>query len=379
MKTNILATAAALSDQDLLARLDLLASREREASVDLVAHLAALDTRPALYAAQGYGSLFTYCIQALRLSEDATCNRIEAARACRRFPLILDLLASGEVSLTSVRLLGRHLTPENHEAVLARARGRSRRNIEALVAELAPRPDVPSSVRKLPTFTATPSAPATPAQLVAKSSEPAPAVASPTPFVLTSRPTPRPIVQATAPERYRVQFTIGRETHERLRRMQALLRREIPDGDPAAIFDCALKLLEKKVEKTKLGAADRPRPRVIRPGTDKRGRTEALPSRDVPREVQRAVDRRDAGQCAFVSPSGRRCTERTFLEFHHIQAYAKKGPATVANISLRCWRHNQYEAELVFGPHRPRSSPSGGSSSPVHLPQRGEPCTRAGG
>jgi hypothetical protein len=356
MKTNILAIAAALSDQDLLARLPLLAGREREGTVELVAHLAALDTRPAVYAAQGYGSLFGYCTQALRLSEDAACNRIEAARACRRFPVILDLLAAGEVTLTSIRLLGRHLTPANHQAVLAKASRRSRREIEALVAELAPRPDVPTSVRKLPTVTATPSGSATPAP-VATSPEPAPAMAAwPAAFVLTPRPTARPIVQATAPGRYRVQFTIGPETHERLRRMQALLRREIPDGDPAAIFDCALKLLEKKVEKTKLGAADRPRPRVIRPGTDKRVRTDALPSRDVPREVKRTVDRRDTGQCAFVSPSGRRCTERTFLEFHHLQAYAKKGPATVANISLRCWRHNQYEAELVFGPHRPRSS-----------------------
>jgi hypothetical protein len=60
--------------------------------------------------------------------------------------VILDLLASGEVSLTSVRLLGRHLTPDNHQAVLGRASGRSRQQIEALVAELAPQPDVRSSV-----------------------------------------------------------------------------------------------------------------------------------------------------------------------------------------------------------------------------------------
>jgi hypothetical protein len=51
---NILAIAAGLSDQDLLARLHLLARTEREASVELVAHLAALDTRPAVYAAQAY-------------------------------------------------------------------------------------------------------------------------------------------------------------------------------------------------------------------------------------------------------------------------------------------------------------------------------------
>src|ERR1044071_5831635 len=138
MKTNILTTAANLSDRDLLARLEMLAGREREVLVELVAHLAALDSRSALYASQGYGSLFSYCTQALRLSEDAACNRIEAARACRRFPVILDLLASGAVTLTAVRLLGRHLTPENHRAVLDKAKHRSRQQIDILVAELAP-------------------------------------------------------------------------------------------------------------------------------------------------------------------------------------------------------------------------------------------------
>jgi len=346
MKTNILAAAAGLSDQDLLVRLEALAGKEREASVELVAHLAALDVRPAVYAAQGYGSLFRYCTQALRLSEDAACNRIEAARACRRFPVILDLLALGQVTLTAVRLLGRHLTPDNHRAVLAKASGRSRQQIEALIAELAPRPDVPTSVRKLPTFPATPSSSATPGH--AASGVPIAAVA-PSPAVFITAP--RPIVQATAPERYRVQFTIGEDTHEKLRRVQGLLRREIPDGDPGAIFDRALSLLLETVEKKKLGAAARPRSRAsIRPGTDGSVGKPALRSRDVPREVKRAVWRRDAGQCAFVAPGGRRCSERTFLEFHHVQPHAKQGPATVANISLRCWRHNQYEAELIFGP-----------------------------
>jgi hypothetical protein len=150
MNTNMLALASGLSDQDLLAHIGALAAKEREASVELVAHLAVLDTRPSLYASQSCGSLFGYCTEVLRLSEDAACNRIEAARACRSFPVILDHLASGAMSLTSVRLLRRHLTPENHQAVLARACGRRRREVEALVAELAPRPDVPPSVRKLP-------------------------------------------------------------------------------------------------------------------------------------------------------------------------------------------------------------------------------------
>jgi hypothetical protein len=344
MNTNVLATAAALSDQDLLARLRALAGREREASVELVAHLAALDARPAAYLAHGYGSLFAYCTQALRLSEDAACNRIETARACRRFPVILDLLAAGEMTLTSVRRLGRYLTPENHQGVLEKARRATREDLDILVAVLAPRPDARSLVRKLPTAT-----PAPPAEVgMGIPSEPVATIpASPAPPVAS----PRPIVQPTAPERYRVQFTIGESTREKLRRLQALLRREIPSGDPGVIFDRAVTLLLEHVENKKLGVTPRPRsrPPIRRKTDDEDIRTPPPPSRDVPRAIKRAVWKRDGGQCAFVSVEGRRCTERTFLQFHHVEAYAKQGPATVENISLRCRPHNQYEAELVFG------------------------------
>jgi hypothetical protein len=131
-----------------------------------------------------------------------------------------------------------------------------------------------------------------------------------------------------------------------------------------AIFDRALTVLLDKVEKTKLGAADKPRPNQsirpgtdangpIRPGTDREVRKPGRASRHIPREVQREVWRRDGGQCAFVSPTGRRCTERTFVAFHHIDPYAMQGPPTVKNISPRCWSHNHYEAELIFGPHGP--------------------------
>jgi hypothetical protein len=355
MDTNLLALASGLSDQDLLARLAALAGKERQASVELVAHLAELDTRSSLYAAHGHGSLFTYCTEVLRLSEDAACNRIYAARACRRFPAILDALASGALSLTSVRMLSPHLTPENHEAVLARASGRSRREIEALVAEVAPRPDVPSSIRKLPGVT--PSAPtalsatASPAMEMKPTTVMAPDSAPPmsTPAVLPA--TRRPIVETTSPERYRVQFTIGKESHDTLRRVQALLRREIPDGDPGAIFDRAIALLLERVEKEKLGATTKPRaPRAIRPGADSQVSSGRLTSRHTASHVKRSAWRNDGGQCAFVSKDGRRCTERAFLEFHHMRPYALGGPTSTENISLRCRRHNQYEAELVFGP-----------------------------
>src|SRR6185369_5471846 len=112
--------------------------------------------------------------------------------------------------------------------------------------------------------------------------------------------------------RYRVQFTVGQETHDRLRRLQDLLRREIPDGDPGVIFDRAVSLLLEKVERKKLGQAAKPRPLPpIRPGTDRDAAEGPLPPRDPPNAVKRAVWARDEGRCAYVAPEGRRCAERT--------------------------------------------------------------------
>src|SRR5436190_20794268 len=148
-----------LSDQDLLAHLQLAAQTERRATAHLVALLIELDSR-RLYLSEGFPSLFVYCTDALHLSEPATYNRIEVARAARRFPIVLDGLAAGELTLASVKLLAPHLTPDNHRDVLAQVRHKSKRDIELLVAALHPRPDVPSAIRKLPASRqATPSAP----------------------------------------------------------------------------------------------------------------------------------------------------------------------------------------------------------------------------
>jgi 5-methylcytosine-specific restriction endonuclease McrA len=356
MITNMLASATAISNRDLLDRLPRLAACERTTAAQLVAHLAALDMRPDVYAAEGYGSLFAYCTRALRLSEDAACTRLAAVSACRRFPRILDQLASGTLSLTAVRRIGPHLTAENSESVLARAANRTRSEIDALVAELSPQPDVTPAVRKVPVRA--PAAPlATPSlQMLPDSSGPA----SPTPLaapraVATCPPAPatrRPVVQPSAPERYRMQFTIGREAYEQFRRLQALLRREIPSGDPGLIFEQSIGLLLEKVERSKLGRAAKPRQRAaIRSETYDSAGAGAFGSRHIPNEVRRAVWTRDGGRCAYVSGGATRCAEKAYLEFHHLVPYARGGLATVENIALRCSRHNQYEARLVFGGH----------------------------
>jgi 5-methylcytosine-specific restriction endonuclease McrA len=352
MMTNILATAATLSDDALLARVQLLAGRERQSTAELTAHLAELDTRPILVA-EGY-SLFTYCTKRLGLSEDAACTRIEVARAARRFPVILDRLGEGSLSLTAIRLLAPHLTADNHQEVLEAAGRRSKREVEVLVARLAPRPELPSSVRKLPDRTPAPmtvdsTKEQASRQLSALVNQGAIGGPMPATAALHPPPTRRPVVAPISYQRYQVQFTVGQETHDKLRRLQDLLRREIPNGDPATIIDRALTALLHDVERRKLAATSKAE-RAIRPGTDKLRERSIPGSRHVPAAIRRAVWRRDDSRCAFVSKSGHRCTERAFLELHHIHPYALGGPPTVENMALRCRRHNAYESELIFGP-----------------------------
>lgn len=145
----LLRVIARLPDGALRSRVERLAGRERRATTLLVAYLAELDAR-RLHLADGYPSLFAYCTQALHLSEYAAYHRIQAARAVRRFPVLLGELARGHLTLTTLSLLAPHLTAANLQALLAEARGASKRAVEALVARLQPRPPVPASVRRLP-------------------------------------------------------------------------------------------------------------------------------------------------------------------------------------------------------------------------------------
>ena len=140
---------ATLSDNDLLNPARSLAGAEREATASLIACLAEVDAR-RLYLGEGCSSLFAWCTEVLHLSGDAAYGRIEAARVARRYPVVLQALAAGSVTMTVVALLRPHLTDVNHRDLLAQAHHKSKRQVEQLVAALAPQPDVPATIRRLP-------------------------------------------------------------------------------------------------------------------------------------------------------------------------------------------------------------------------------------
>ena len=94
--------------------------------------------------------MFAYATEVLHLSEAEAYLRIAAARASREHPILLSMLADGRFHLTAIAKIAPHLTAENREGLLARAAHKSKREIEELVAEVSPRPDVPAVMRRLP-------------------------------------------------------------------------------------------------------------------------------------------------------------------------------------------------------------------------------------
>ncbi|HWM87583.1 MAG TPA: hypothetical protein VNO33_17135 [Kofleriaceae bacterium] len=302
----------ALSDDVLLSRLRALLARSRRVEADLVAHIAEVDAR-RLYLREACPSMHVYATERLHLSDAEAYLRITVARVSRRYPGALAMLADGRLHLSAIAKLAPHLREDSAEALRARAARRSKREIELLLAELAPQPDVPSLVRRLPSSAAPASAvQLRPERAIAGDAPRPPAPHSPAaalrPGVDPSKPAD--VLVPIAPARYRVQFTAGAELHDKIARAQALLRRQIPDGDLGAIVDRAMTSLLRELERARYSAT--PTPRTTASEVD------APPSsRHIPAAVQRAVWERDGGQCTFRDRKGQRCPARERLEFHH--------------------------------------------------------------
>jgi len=140
-----------------------------------------------------------------------------------------------------------------------------------------------------------------------------------------------------APQRVAFQFSADQETRELYEQYRALVSHEIPSGEMALVFKDALRIAVAERSKRKFAATSRPRP----------SRASASP-RHIPAAVKRAVCERDQGRCTFVSDAGKRCMERHFLEFDHIEPVARGGASTVENVRLLCRAHNQRAAERAF-------------------------------
>ena len=320
-----------LDKEHLLRDFSALVEKDRRDTATLLAYIAEIDRRK-LYLEHACPSMFAFCTTRFHMSEAVAARRIRAGRATCRFPCILGMVARGEIHLSGIHQLAGHLTEDNHKEVLKRAKHKSMREIERLIAELSPKPDVPTSIRALPIRKTENHLPIETAPASAPSAQPG--------RPLPSSATPPSRAVPLSPRRYKLQVTIGEQTRDKLNELQALLSHQIPDGDPAKIVERALDALLTETKKRKAALTNRPHRTQKKSGSK---------TRAIPAQARREVFNRDEGRCAFVDTEGRRCSSTWQVEFHHRIPYARGGTHDIDNVELRCRAHNQYEAELGYG------------------------------
>ena len=321
-----------IPDDELLLRLSQLMSQSRRVEADIVAHIAEVEER-RLYAREAFPSMFVYCMDVLHLSEAEAYLRIWASRASRKHPMLLTMLADGRLHLTAIVMLAPHLTGENRAGLLARATHLSKRQIAELIAEIAPRPDVPMVVRKLPErrrpsmagFLGVPSrgerpmldlgpdptlehrpdrvpsdgvavSPAWPSHAPAVALDVSTVAALPgasappvLPLTIASVWSPAvasrvsaPVVQPLSPGRYKVQFTASAEFHDKLEKLRALMGSRGPNCDLAAVIEQAVTEKLERLEARRFARTSAPRKADADTDADTGANTEAGSTRRPP-------------------------------------------------------------------------------------------------
>jgi hypothetical protein len=122
------------SAEEVLARFRSKLADEARATAQFIKELVEVEDL-GLHRQVACSSLFDFCTRRCGIGEGEARRRINAARLVRRFPILLDMIARGEISLSTLMTLRKYLTPSNHDELLRAASRKSRREIMALLSE----------------------------------------------------------------------------------------------------------------------------------------------------------------------------------------------------------------------------------------------------
>jgi hypothetical protein len=278
-----------LTDAELLTATRRLVGRSNQLLAGLLAHLGEVEAR-GIHRIRACSSLYTYCIYELRYSEDEAFRRVAAARLVRRFPVLLDAIAAGELHLTGLLMLGPHLTAENISQVLLRSKYRTKKEIARLVRELDPLPEVPPRIEPLgpPPARLVPKAPTweafvsslcpvrelspgdRPSDWVEDSNEGE--VVAPVGLALSDNEVvstragaggagdagQTPLAEPLSPQRYKVQFTAGEEYVKLVDEARALLSHSAPRATLDEIALRAMRAFVVELKRRKHAVVARP-------------------------------------------------------------------------------------------------------------------------
>ena len=281
-------------------------AKERQCVANFIASLVAYGTEE-LWRELGYRSLWDYLVRHLRLAKSSTYRRVTAVEMVQRFPRVLELLRSGQLSLRSLAKLRGVLTEENQEEVLNRAVGLSEEEAELLAVEYQPR-DIPRDTCRT---------------IQSEQGKLAPVADVSTQVPRGTLGPVREEVRPLTPTVCRLSANISPRVKQKLELAKGLLSHRVPEGDFETVLDAALDaLLEKELKKNRS---------------------------NIPVAVRREVYVRDEGRCTWPTADGKVCGSTKYIQFDHDLERCLGGPPTLTNVRLLCQSHNLEKAKLHLG------------------------------
>lgn len=295
-----------LSNLELTERIEILRGKERAIVLKFLLHLGEFDKRK-LYLEQGYSSLFDFCVRKLGYSEGSAYRRVESALCLRDHPELEESFLNGEVTICTIANAARAI--KKSKTNINEIIGKSAREVEAIVAELAPvsKPKEVIKEIKVETRNTIPMGP-----LFTQSSD--------------SKPS-----QDKPETRFELKFSVSEDVYREIQAIKSNLSNKL--GRNLNLENVLIELVNK--------FRDVPKPRKVVSINENSRKPSAL--------VKREVLRRDGCQCTFVSSDGVRCTEKHYLHLDHVQPFALGGRSSKENLRVLCSKHNQMLSQKTFG------------------------------
>ncbi len=326
-----------VSNKGLINQLKKMVAQEQDFKIQILLFINEVEDR-GLYLELAYSTLTEYCIHELGYGDSSAGRRVRVARLIRHVPEVYDLLRQKKLSFSAAVQVAGIVTPNNKSDLLPKLIGKSRSQIDRLLAGYQiPRRIAdqarPTMVKKLVRVE---HAPAGNRAGVPGGTQPVDVGEMPRHSDGAFHPTPE--VKEVIERMFEIRFAGDDELMELIKFMRSHLSHKFPKGNNfLEIFKYAMNYVKDREDL----AQQKQSTRKTATGSN---------SRHIPATIKQQVWKRDRGRCVFVGANNKRCNSDYLLQFDHYPVpFARGGKSTTDNLRLLCAKHNRHTAEKTYG------------------------------
>jgi hypothetical protein len=330
------------SQKEILSVTSELFIREKKISDAILILLAEIQNR-RIYADLGFTSLFELLTRHFKLSESTAYQKVSLIKLIREVPEAKAALVKAEATVSNLVLANTYINEQ--KKTQNKLNNQEKKKIVELVKDKSFREAKQELARLNP-----------------------------------ETQTPRDKTKILNESKVSLSFAIDRELQEKLTHIKNLISHQNPNPTMNELLtmmaDITIAEIEKKKGFNKKPTAEKPinkeldnenainekvqtsrktaeeiELQMAPAKTDKYTKINNTPkhSRYISKHVKREVYERAGGQCQYVSPEGRRCECKSFLQFEHVQPFSCMGTNEAGNLKVYCSSHNYLAAKKFFG------------------------------